>query len=149
MCKDAVMRVIVLNGPNLNLLGQREPEYYGSDTLQDCVDAVKKVLVSSEVSDFQSNSEAELIDAIQDARQNQDAIIINAGAFTHYSYAIRDALAMFDGIKIEVHLSNPHAREEFRHTSVISAVVDGVIAGFKKDSYILAAHAVNSLLEKK
>ena len=88
------------------------------------------------------------LDCIQQARGNTQALIINAGAFTHYSYAIRDALSMFDGIKIEVHLSNPHAREEFRHTSVISAVVTGVIAGFKKDSYTLAAQAVSKQLSK-
>lgn len=139
------MRVLVLTGPNLNLLGQREPEIYGSDTLEDCVNVVKAELSDAQVSDFQTNSESEMIDAIQDARGNQDAIIINAGAFTHYSYAIRDALAMFDGIKIEVHISNPHAREEFRHKSVITAVCNGVIAGFKINSYRLAAKAIESL----
>lgn len=142
------MRVLVLTGPNLNLLGEREPEIYGTETLSDCVDVVKKALPGFDVDDFQSNAENELIDAIQKARGNTDAIIINAGAFTHYSYAIRDALVMFDGIKIEVHLSNPGAREEFRHTSVISAVVTGVISGFKIDSYALAAQAVASLLAK-
>lgn len=140
------MRVLVLHGPNLNLLGQREPEIYGTDTLDDCIDAVKNNLSGFEVVDFQSNSESDLIDQIQAARNKYDGIIINAGAFTHYSYAIRDALALFDGKKIEVHLSNPHAREEFRHTSVISAVVDGVIAGFKIESYVLSAIAMASLL---
>ncbi len=143
------MRVIVLSGPNLNLLGEREPQYYGDAKLQDCVLEVEKVLEDYQVSQFQSNSESELIDKIQQARDEQDAIIINAGALTHYSIALRDALAMFDGVKVEVHLSNPYAREEFRHKSVISAVVDGVIAGFKLDSYRLAAFAVKSLLEKK
>jgi 3-dehydroquinate dehydratase-2 len=142
------MRVLVINGPNLNLLGEREPEIYGHDTIQDCIDAVKKELPGIEVSDFQSNSENEIIDCIQQARGNTQALIINAGAFTHYSYAIRDALSMFDGIKIEVHLSNPHSREEFRHTSVISGVVTGVVAGFKKDSYTLAGVAVSKLLSK-
>ena len=148
MCKTVSMRVLVLTGPNLNLLGEREPEIYGTETLSDCVDVVKKALPGFEVDDFQSNAENEIIDAIHTARGNTDAIIINAGAFTHYSYAIRDALAMFDGIKIEVHISNPHSREEFRHTSVISAVVTGVISGFKIDSYALAAQAVASLLAK-
>lgn len=143
------MRVLVLNGPNLNLLGQREPEIYGTQTLQDCVDMVKKYLPTSEVYDIQSNAENELVDAIQNARGNTEAIIINAAAFTHYSYAIRDALAAYDGIKIEVHLSNPHSREEFRHVSVISAVVTGVIAGFKIESYALAAQAVANLLDTK
>lgn len=142
------MRVLVLNGPNLNLLGDREPEFYGSDTLDDCIDVVKKNLPGFDVDHFQTNAEGEMIDAIQNARGKADAIIINAGAWTHYSYAISDALATFDGVKIEVHLSNPYAREEFRHTSVISAVVNGVIAGFKKDSYVLAAQAVASLLAK-
>ena len=142
------MRVLVLTGPNLNLLGEREPEIYGTDTLADCVDVVKKGLPGVDVDDFQSNAENELIDAIQNARGNTDAIIINAGAFTHYSYAIRDALEMFNGVKVEVHISNPYAREEFRHTSVISAVCNGVIAGFKIDSYALAAQAVANLLSK-
>lgn len=142
------MRVLVINGPNLNLLGEREPEIYGKDTMVDCIEAVKTALPNFQVADFQSNAENEIIDTIQNARGNTDAIIINAGAFTHYSYAIRDALAMFDGIKIEVHISNPHAREEFRHVSVISAVVTGVISGFKTESYTLAAQAVGSLLAK-
>ena len=142
------MHVLVINGPNLNLLGEREPEIYGADTIDDCIEAVKKEMVGHEIQEFQSNSESEIIEKIQNARGTFDAIIINAGAFTHYSYAIRDALSMFNQIKIEVHLSNPHAREEFRHTSVISAVVDGVIAGFKKDSYVLAAKAVLALREK-
>ncbi|MFN8015184.1 MAG: type II 3-dehydroquinate dehydratase [Acidimicrobiia bacterium] len=142
------MKILVINGPNLNLLGEREPEIYGKETLNDCIDVVKKVLDTYSVEDFQSNSESEIIDQIQNARNNYDAIIINAGAFTHYSYAIRDALSMFEGKKIEVHLSNPHAREEFRHISVISAVVDGVIAGFKKDSYELAAIALKNMFEK-
>ena len=140
-------KVVVITGPNLNLLGEREPEIYGKDTLQDCVNAVKEILGESAVDDFQSNSESELINKIQEARNSYDGIIINAGAFTHYSYAIRDALSMYEGKKIEVHISNPHAREEFRHISVISAVVDGVIAGFKKDSYVLAAIAMKKLLE--
>lgn len=142
------MRVLVIHGPNLNLLGEREPEIYGKDTMADCVDVVKKKLPDFEVADFQSNAENEIIEFIQEARGTTEAIIINAGAFTHYSYAIRDALAMFDGVKIEVHITNPHAREEFRHVSVISAVCTGVIAGFKIESYSLAAQAVASLLAK-
>lgn len=147
MWQDDSMRVLVINGPNLNLLGEREPEIYGTDTLEDCIELVRKELSGFDVDDFQSNSENEIIDSIQSARDNVDAIIINAGAFTHYSYAIRDALSLYEGIKIEVHLSNPHSRENFRHTSVISAVVTGVIAGFKKDSYSLAAQAVGKLLK--
>jgi 3-dehydroquinate dehydratase-2 len=139
------MNVLVLSGPNLNLLGSRDPEFYGNDTLKDCVEIVKQNLPEAHVSDFQSNHEGELIDAIHNARNKQDAMIINAGAYSHYSHAIRDALEMFDGIKIEVHLSNPYAREEFRKTSVISPAVDGVIAGFKIDSYALAAGALLKL----
>jgi 3-dehydroquinate dehydratase-2 len=142
------MRVLVINGPNLNLLGSREPEFYGTATMADCIDVVKKGLPNAELSDFQSNHEGEIIDAIHEARETQDAIIINAGAFSHYSHAIRDALEMYDGVKVEVHLSNPYAREEFRRTSVISPVVNGVIAGFKIDSYALAALAVENLLGK-
>ena len=141
------MKVIVITGPNLNLLGSREPQYYGTATLQDCVDLVKKGLPNATVSDFQSNHEGSIIDAIHDARENQDAIIINAGAYSHYSHAIRDALELFDGVKVEVHLSNPYAREEHRRISVISPAVDGVIAGFKSDSYSLAALAVKNLLQ--
>lgn len=142
------MRVLVLNGPNLNLLGEREPHFYGYDTIDDCVDSVKNALPGVDVVHVQTNSESTMVDEIQNARGNVEAIIINAAAYTHYSYAIRDALSAFDGIKIEVHLSNPYAREKFRHTSVISAVVDGVIAGFKKESYALAAKAVLALSEK-
>mgnify|MGYP000871561708 FL=1 len=117
------MRVLVITGPNLNLLGSRDPEIYGTATLQDCINVVKKAMPNENVSDFQSNDEGALINTIHDARNNQDAIIINAGAYSHYSHAIRDALELFDGIKVEVHLSNPYAREEFRRTSVISPAV--------------------------
>ena len=139
------MRVLVITGPNLNLLGSRDPEIYGTATLQDCINVVKKAMPNENVSDFQSNDEGALINTIHDARNNQDAIIINAGAYSHYSHAIRDALELFDGIKVEVHLSNPYAREEFRRTSVISPAVDGVIAGFKINSYLLAAEAIEAL----
>ena len=139
------MRVLVITGPNLNLLGSRDPEIYGTATLQDCINVVKKAMPNENVSDFQSNDEGALINTIHDARNNQDAIIINAGAYSHYSHAIRDALELFDGIKVEVHLSNPYAREEFRRTSVISPAVDGVIAGFKIDSSLLAAQAIEAL----
>ena len=139
------MRVLVITGPNLNLLGSRDPEIYGTATLQDCINVVKKAMPNENVSDFQSNDEGALINTIHDARNNQDAIIINAGAYSHYSHAIRNALELFDGIKVEVHLSNPYAREEFRRTSVISPAVDGVIAGFKINSYLLAAQAIEAL----
>ena len=136
--------LLVLTGPNLNLLGVREPEIYGHDTLEDCVNEVRKVAAEYgwDVEAFQSNHEGELIDSIQAARGRYDAIIINPGAFTHYSYAIADALAMFDGYKVELHITNTGAREEFRRTSVISPAVHGTIAGFGRVGYGLAAQAV-------
>jgi 3-dehydroquinate dehydratase-2 len=120
----ALSSVLVLNGPNLNLLGQREPDVYGSET------------------DFQSNSESDLVSAVQSARGVHDAIILNAGAFTHYSWALHDAVRSFSGPVIEVHLSNPTAREEFRHVSVLSTVVKGSISGFGGNSYIVALEAL-------
>jgi 3-dehydroquinate dehydratase-2 len=139
--------VFVLNGPNLNRLGSREPEIYGSQTLQNCAD-----LVSSEADslgltvDFRAtNDEAELIGWIHEAVDRRADVVLNPAAFTHYSYAVRDACALVttSGLKlIEIHLSNPAAREEFRHTSVIAGVATGTIAGFGSDSYLLALHAL-------
>ena len=133
--------VLLLSGPNLNLLGQREPQIYGKETLDDhaatCRAEAEKHGLSLE--HFQSNHEGHLIDAIHGARGRAAAIIINAGAFSHYSWAIHDALVAFDGVKVELHLSNPNAREEWRHTSVIAPVVNGTIVGFKGSGYRLAA----------
>lgn len=139
--------VLVLNGPNLNLLGQREPEVYGATTLADHMatltsEAQKSGIV---VEHLQTNSEAEMVSAIQQARQQYQGIIINAGAFTHYSWAIHDALRSYDGMAVEVHLSNPSAREEFRHVSVLSSVVAGTISGFGGVGYVLALQALKSL----
>ena len=136
--------VLVLSGPNANLFGEREPEIYGTDTLEDYVDAVRKVVEPEvhPVSHFQSHPEVALVDAIQEARGHADAIIINPTALSHYSYALADALATFDGVKIEVHVSNPQGREEWRQHSVVSPYVHGSIAGFGKDSYRLAAEVV-------
>ena len=125
--------MLLLSGPNLNLLGQREPQIYGKETLDDHVatcraEAEKHGLTLEHV---QSNHEGELIDAIQGARGRAAAIIINAGAFSHYSWAIHDALVTFEGAKVELHLSNPYAREEWRHTSVIAPVVNGSIVGLQ------------------
>lgn len=133
----------VLNGPNLNLLGQREPDVYGTSTLEDCIQLVKAEAEPQgwEVVTVQSNSEGALIDAIHDARNTAQAIIINPGAFTHYAYAIADALATFSGPIVELHLSNVHAREEWRQVSVVSPVVTGIIAGFGAQGYALAAQA--------
>ena len=140
--------VVLLSGPNLNLLGQREPQIYGKETLDDHVatcraEAEKHGLTLEHV---QSNHEGELIDAIQGARGRAAAIIINAGALSHYSWSIHDALEPFEGAKVELHLSNPYAREEWRHTSVIAPVVNGSIVGFKGSGYRLAALAVAELL---
>jgi 3-dehydroquinate dehydratase-2 len=140
----ALSSVLVLNGPNLNLLGQREPDVYGSETLNDHMDALRQRAQSLglSVSDFQSNSESDLVSAVQSARGVHDAIILNAGAFTHYSWALHDAVRSFSGPVIEVHLSNPTAREEFRHVSVLSTVVKGSISGFGGNSYVLALEAL-------
>ena len=137
------MKILVLNGPNLNLLGAREPEVYGDMDLQAFNKAITDKANELGVAvDFrQTNSEEELIGWIHEAFNSGAAVVLNPAAFTHYSYALRDACAAHTsaGNKlIEVHISNPHAREEFRQTSVISAVATGVIAGFGLDSYLLA-----------
>ena len=141
-------RVLVLNGPNLNRLGSREPDVYGNGTLDDLRAALD---VASELTiDLrQTNSEAELIGWLHDAVDTSTPVILNPAAFTHYSYALRDAAALVTKaglLLIEVHITNPHAREEFRHTSVISAVATGVIAGFGFDSYLLALDLVRRRL---
>ncbi len=135
--------ILLLNGPNLNLLGTREPEIYGTDTLADCVaDAVETAAAAGVVLEHaQSNHEGELIEAIHSARGRVDAIVINPGAFTHTSYAIADALAAFDGVKVELHLSNVSAREEWRRVSVIGPVVTGTVSGFGRAGYRLATLA--------
>ena len=136
--------ILVLHGPNLNLLGTREPEIYGSATLSDHVSTVKAEASSHgiAVADLQSASESELVSAIHQAKGTHDAIIINAGALTHYSWALHDALRSFPGRIIEVHLSNPGAREDFRHVSVLASVVDGSISGFGGMGYALAVQAL-------
>ncbi len=134
-------RILVLHGPNLNLLGTREPEIYGSLTLNDINEILKtraKELGVDEINFLQSNFEGELVEAIQKARGRYDFILLNAAALTHYSIALRDAIAAIPVPVIEIHLSNVHKREEFRHTSVIAPVVMGVICGFGVDSYIAA-----------
>ena len=133
-------KILVLNGPNLNLLGTREPEIYGSTTLSDINNLLKSRTDEAGIGiDFlQSNIEGEIVTAIQNARNNYDFILLNAAAFTHYSIAIRDAISAIDVPVIEIHLSNVHAREEFRHHSVIAPVVMGQISGFGVDSYIAA-----------
>jgi 3-dehydroquinate dehydratase II len=141
-------KVLVLNGPNLNMLGAREPEVYGSATLGDLVAFCSKTAaeLGLEVDVRQTNSEDELIGWIQEAFENKLDVVLNPAAFTHYSYALRDACAMLKSSNsrlIEVHISNPHARETFRHNSVISAVSTGVIAGFGIEGYALALRALS------
>lgn len=136
-------RVLVINGPNLNLLGVREKGIYGSETLLDIAKEVNAVSLDLglETDFIQSNHEGEIIDKLHASRGVYDVIIINAGAYTHYSIAIRDAIKAIEIPTIEIHLSNIHSREEFRHTSMIAPVCVGQICGFGKMSYILALHA--------
>ena len=137
-------RILVLHGPNLNLLGTREPEIYGYTTLDDnnTMIAARAAEAGIETAFYQSNHEGDLIDAIQQANHKFDFIIFNAAAFTHYSIAIRDAIAAIDVPVIEVHLSNIHQREEFRHTSVLAPVAMGQICGLGVESYLAALEAI-------
>ncbi len=141
-------KVLVLNGPNINLTGLRETGVYGKQTLEDINLAIRSSAVQLGINCefYQSNSEGDLIDKIHTVRADYDGCIINAGAYTHYSYAIRDAISAVQKPFIEVHMSNIHAREEFRHTSVIAPVCAGQIAGFGKMSYILALSALKELI---
>lgn len=144
------LSLLVLNGPNLNLLGRREPEIYGHQTLMDIEAALRKRAADTGITlTFrQSNIEGDLVDWLQAA--NQDAILLNAGAYTHTSVAIRDAIAGIKTPVIEVHLSNPSNREDFRHTSLIAPVAAGAVAGFGAESYDLAfTAAVNYVMEHR
>jgi 3-dehydroquinate dehydratase-2 len=137
-------RILLINGPNLNLLGLREPEVYGRETLADIVSALRSFASERnvELSDFQSNSEGELVTAIHGARETVDGIVLNPGAYTHYSIAIRDAIAGVSLPVVETHLSNIHAREPFRKESVLAPVCVGVVAGFGRHSYFVALDAI-------
>jgi 3-dehydroquinate dehydratase-2 len=136
--------ILLLSGPNLNLLGDREPSVYGTDTLDECVADARAAAEGAghSVEHVQSNHEGAIVDAIHGARGRCEALVINPGAFTHYSYAIADALAAFDGVKVELHLSNPSAREEWRRRSVVAPYVTGTVAGFGRAGYRLAIDAV-------
>ena len=139
--------VLLLSGPNLNLLGEREPAVYGTDTLADHVAAAgaEAAGLGLEVEHHQ-NHEGELVELVHQARGRAAALVVNAGALTHYSWALHDALAAFGGVVVEVHLSNPAAREPWRHTSVVAPVARGTIAGFGGLGYRLAMRAVAELL---
>ena len=141
-------KILVLNGPNLDMVGIREPGVYGNETLEvinaEIAEYAKELDIQCDF--YQSNCEGALIDKIHSVLNDYDGCILNAGAYTHYSYAIRDAVSSVNKPFIEVHMSNVHSREEFRHTSVISAVCKGVIAGFGKNSYKLAVKALGDIV---
>jgi 3-dehydroquinate dehydratase-2 len=144
------MRVLVIHGPNLNLLGEREPEVYGTQTLADINAAISALAreLGLDVQCIQHNGEGDIVDALHQARSQYDAVVINPGAYTHYSYAIADAIAAIQIPVIEAHLSNIAAREPFRRTSVVAAVCKGSIAGFGSESYILALRAAATLANR-
>ena len=144
-------KILVLNGPNLNLLGKREPEIYGAATLADINEVLREhaAKAGAAIEFFQSNHEGALVDAVQNAEGSADFILLNAAAFTHYSIALRDAIAAVSVPVIEIHLSNIHRREEFRHTSVIASVVMGQVAGFGAESYLGALEIALMKLEAK
>ena len=143
--------ILLLSGPNLNLLGDREPEIYGSATLDEHVATATTAAAQAgfEIEHVQSNHEGDLVDAIHRARGRCAAIVINAGALTHYAWSLHDALAAFSGVVVELHLSNPHEREEWRHLSVIAPVADAVVAGFGGDGYRLAVERVVDALAER
>lgn len=145
------MKILVMNGPNLNLLGEREPNIYGGDTLLSINDEIleKGREMGYDVVFFQSNSEGGLIDRLHEARLDCAGVVLNAGAYTHYSYAIRDAIAAIKIPVIEVHLSNVDNRDEFRKNSVIAPVCKGSITGFGRFSYILGLIALDNILGGK
>lgn len=145
-----MVRICVIHGPNLNLLGIREPEVYGHDSFDDMNRKIKdrERVLGIETRIFQSNSEGEIIDVIHEALKWADAIVINPGGYTHYSIAIRDAIAAVRLPTVEVHLSNVHGREEFRRHSVITPVASGLITGFGTNSYLLALEAARNLVEE-
>ena len=143
------MKLLVANGPNLNLTGTREPQIYGSDTLAVINSQLQQNFPALKFEFFQTNSEGALIDKIQSAEgEGCDGVVLNAGALSHYSYALRDAIAALKKPVVEVHLSQVFAREEFRRTSVISEVCRGTVTGFGKHSYFAAVFALNGILGK-
>ena len=143
-----IKKLYILNGPNLNLLGTREPEKYGNTSLENVKSLCNEKCINNELDlhFFQSNFEGEIIEEIHKANNNACGIIINAGALTHTSIGILDALTIFDGPKIEIHITNVYAREDFRHKSFISPVATGIIAGLGVNSYVLAIEAIKELI---
>jgi len=143
-------KIIILNGPNLNLLGEREKNQYGSQTLKDIEKNCKEFADKNNINLtlYQSNIEGELVEEIQNSRNNQQGLIINAGGYTHTSVAIHDALKILKFPIIELHMSNIYNREEFRQKSLISKVAKGIICGFGADGYIMALKSINKYLEK-
>lgn len=144
------MRVAVIHGANLRMLGRREPEVYGSDTLEDINRRLRMLAeeLGVEIETFQSNSEGSILDYLEEAAPRIDGVLINPGAFTHTSVALRDALAGIDRPFVEVHLSNPAARESFRHRSYLAPVAAGVVAGFRAESYLLALRGLLTHLSR-
>ncbi|MEX0649305.1 MAG: type II 3-dehydroquinate dehydratase [Balneolaceae bacterium] len=143
------MKILVLNGPNLNLLGERDASVYGSETLADIEKLLKETFPDVKFRFVQSNHEGELIEAIHKARTGTaDGIMANWGGFTHSSVAIHDALELLDKPKVEIHLSNIHAREEFRERSITGKAMDGIITGFGVNSYVLGVNALQHLINK-
>lgn len=142
------MKFLLINGANLNMLGQREPEKYGTVSLEDIENSVIKrgKELDVDVDVWQSNHEGEIVDKIQSAKGKYDGILINAGGYTHTSVVIRDALASVQIPTVEIHMTNIHAREEFRHTSLISGVCVAQVVGFKENSYILALEGLKKIL---
>lgn len=143
------MRILLMNGPNLNMLGAREPEIYGTATLEDIVREVSShaATIGFDVRAFQANGEGQLIDWLQGEQHDADGLIINAGAFTHYSIALRDAVAGSGLPTVEVHISNIWRRESFRHESLLSPVVVGAIVGMGTHGYVLAVDAMARILK--
>jgi 3-dehydroquinate dehydratase-2 len=135
------MKLLILNGPNLNLLGVREPGIYGNDSMENYLETLRKEFPQVEIEYFQSNIEGEMIDKMQQVGYSYDGIVRNAGAYTHTSVALHDCIRAINTPVIEVHISNVHTREEFRHKSMISAACKGVICGFGMDSYKLAVYS--------
>lgn len=144
------MKILLINGANLNMLGVREPEKYGSTTLKDIETTVinRGKELGAEVEAWQSNHEGEIVDKIQAAKGNYDGILINAGGYTHTSVVIRDAISAVQIPTVEIHMTNIHAREEFRHTSLLSGVCVAQVVGFKEQSYTLALEGLVNYLKK-